>query len=184
MANTFKSKQVVTPEGRLLFPALFEPKAFENSTVEKYSCVLAFDADADLSLLINEVREAAKAAGLDKGARNPLCKGDDKVAEWGDAFAGKTYIRIATQFKPFVCDRNKQEIIDPSKVYSGCYARAVVHAYPYNKVGNKGVSFGLDSIQITRDGERLGTSGAASAALFDELPDAPKAAAADPFADL
>ena len=130
------------------------------------------------------MREAAKAAGLGQGARNPICSGDEKVAEWGAEFAGKTYIRVSTQFQPYVCDRQKVEILDQNKVYSGCYARAVVHAYAYNKMGNKGVSLGLDSIQITRDGERLGSSGAASAALFDELPDAPKAPAADPFADL
>ena len=183
MAKT--TKQIVTPEGRLLFPALFEPKAFENSTVEKYSAVLVFDADADLSALIAEIRNVAVAAGLDKSARNPICNGDEKVADWGSEFSGKTYIRISSQFQPFVCDRQKAEILDSKKVYSGCYARAVVHAYAYNKMGNKGVSLGLDSIQITRDGERLGTTGAASAALFDELPDAaPKAAAQDPFADL
>ena len=49
--------------------------------------------------------------------------------------------------------------------------------------GNRGVSFGFDAIQITREGEHLG-GGAASVSMFDDLPDTDKAASEDIFAGL
>lgn len=53
-------------------------------------------------------------------------------------------------------DRNRQEILDQSEVYSGCYARANISFYAYNTNGNKGIACGLNAIQKTRDGESLG----------------------------
>ena len=46
----------------------------------------------------------------------------------------------------------------------------MIHAYGYDTKGNKGVSFGLDAVQVTRAGERLG-GGAAAVGMFDALPD-------------
>jgi hypothetical protein len=68
-------------------------------------------------------------------------------------------------------DRRKQEILDESKVWSGCYARAVVAPYGYDKMGNKGVAFGLDAVQILREGEQVAGTGMAAVRLFDEVAD-------------
>lgn len=45
--------------------------------------------------------------------------------------------------------------MDPSEVYSGCYMRATLTAYAYDKGGGKGVSFGLQNLMKVKDGEPL-----------------------------
>lgn len=171
MAKDYQSVQ--TPEFRLCFPNLFKPTSFEGSTRETYNCVMVFPKDADLSKL----KELAKAAFQKafpngaKGARSPFRDGNEKVDEWGEVFGDATFIRVSSNLKPPVADRKKHLIVDEEQVYSGCYARAVVHAFAYDVKGNKGISFGLDAVQILRDGERLGGGGLAAVNMFDDLDD-------------
>ena len=168
MARDYQT--VLTPEFRLCFPNLFKPTSFEGSTRETYNCVMVFPKDADLAPL----KEIAKAAfnktfphGA-KGARSPFRDGNEKVDDWGEVFKDATFIRAASNIKPGVADRRKRLITDEEQVYSGVYARAIVHAFAYDVKGNKGVSFGLDAIQITREGEHLG-GGAAAINMFEDL---------------
>ena len=42
-------------------------------------------------------------------------------------------------------------------LYGGMYARAAIAAFAYDTKGNKGISFGLNAIQIVKDGEPLGS---------------------------
>ena len=178
-----KNKYIQTPEFRLVFPALFTPRAYEGSSKEKYSCIMLFAKGTDLSALKEACKEAYEAEFPQgaKGARSPLCDGNEKVDEWGEAFRDAIYVRASSIMKPGVCDRRKALITEPDVVYSGQYARAMVHAYAYNTMGNKGVSIGLDAVQIVRDGEPLG-GGAAMVNSFDDLgegesgSDAPKTA--------
>ena len=58
--------------------------------------------------------------------------------------------------KPGIVDRQLNEIIDSTEVYSGCYARASINFFPYNQAGNKGIACGLNNIQKLEDGEYLG----------------------------
>ena len=175
--------KLVTPEARLLFPNLFEPTQFEESGKATYNALLVFPAGTDISALAEAVKRCA-TAGLRNtaGARNPIRDGNEKVEEWGEVFRDAKYIRISSQFEPAVVDRQRQAILDPKQVYSGCYARAAVRCYAYDTKGNRGVSFGFDAIQITREGEHLG-GGAASVAMFYDLP-ASDTGAVDPFASL
>jgi hypothetical protein len=57
--------------------------------------------------------------------------------------------------RPGIVDANLQEIISEDDFYSGCYARATLTAFAYDKLGNKGVAFGLQNIQKLKDGEHL-----------------------------
>lgn len=47
-------------------------------------------------------------------------------------------------------DGKPLEIKDPTKIWSGCWGRMVVHPFAYDTNGNKGVSFGLDGIQVVK----------------------------------
>jgi hypothetical protein len=47
-------------------------------------------------------------------------------------------------------------ILDQADLYSGCYVRASINLYPFNKNGNKGIGAGLNNIQKLADGEPLG----------------------------
>lgn len=165
---------VQTPEFRLCFPNLFKPTSFEGSTRETYNCVMVFPKDADLSKL----KEIAKAAfnkafpNGAKGVRSPFRDGNEKADDWGEVFKDAIFIRASSNIKPGVADRRKRLITEEEQVYSGCYARAIVHAFAYDVKGNKGVSFGLEAIQIVREGEHLG-GGAAAVNMFEDLGDDP-----------
>jgi hypothetical protein len=53
-----------------------------------------------------------------------------------------------------VVDQRRNAISkEDNTFFSGCYARASLVAFAYDKMGNKGVSFALQNIQKTRDGE-------------------------------
>ncbi len=83
--------------------------------------------------------------------------------------AGKKFAAMTTTRKPGVVDRNKKPITDQEQFYAGCYARALVHAYPYaHKKGGKGVSFGLINVQKVRDGEPFGASRIAPEDSFED----------------
>lgn len=162
-----KREQILTPEGRLSFVNVFKPSSYEGGK-ETYNCVLIIPKTTNIEALKDAIRKCAVEAGLQKGARVPICDGDLKAEEWGEAFKDSWYMRASSQFKPAVVDAKKQEIIVESQVYSGCYGRLVVAPYSYDTKGNKGVSFGLDAVQVLRDGEKLGGSGKALA-LFGEV---------------
>ena len=175
--------KVLTPEARLMFPHFFEPYSGIEGAEEKYSAVLLFEAGADLTGLKEAVQKAAAGLKSKAGARNPICSGDERAEEWGEVFKGAKYIRVSSRFQPAIVDTDRSDILDKSKLYSGCYVRAVIRAYPYDKAGNRGVAFGVEAVQFLRDGEALGGS-RASVALFDDGK-APSAAPVsdDPFAE-
>lgn len=157
---------VLTPEFRLSYPALFEMREYQGKS--SYSLTMVFAKGADLT----QLKAAAKAA-LDakfpngcKNPRSPFQNGNDRVDEWGESFRDTTYVRAQSKYQPKVVDANRVEILDPDKVYPGCYCRALVAPYAYDNAGNRGVAFSLEAVQFLRDGERLG--GGASVSMFDD----------------
>lgn len=175
--------KVVTPICTLLYPHLFEPTAFEEGKTPTYNCVLLFDKGADLTDLVNTVRACAKDnLRNSEGARNPIRDGNEKLAEWGEHFRDRKYIRISSKFVPTRIDRNRQPLMDSDEWYSGAQVRAVINAFAYDTKGNKGVSFGFSAIQKVRDGENL-SGGGADVSLFGDLPEETNSALTDPFAD-
>ena len=149
-------EKVMTPEFRCSFANVFEPKAFPGQE-PKYSIVMLFDKTTDLS----ELKALAKAAGDEKwpdpakrptGLRNPFRDGDVDKPDM-DGYQGKVFISANSKMKPGVVDQKCVPIISTEEFYSGCYARATVVAYAYDKAGNRGVGFGLQNIQKTRDGD-------------------------------
>lgn len=69
---------------------------------------------------------------------------------------GAFFLNIKSSQRPGVVDQNVQDIIDPVDFYGGCYARASVQASAYDIKGNKGVSFWMQNVQKTSDGESFG----------------------------
>jgi hypothetical protein len=50
----------------------------------------------------------------------------------------------------------KEEVLDPTEVYSGCHALASISFYAFNSNGNKGIACSLNNILKVADGEPLG----------------------------
>jgi hypothetical protein len=164
MAND--RKIVMTPEFILSFPSLFEMREYQGKS--SYQITMVFPKGTDLTALKQAAKECldAKFPNGCKNPNNPFGKGDDKVDEWGKIFEEAVYVRAQTQFAPKVVDQNRVEILDADKVYAGCYCRALVAPYAYDKAGNRGVGFGLEAVQFLRDGERIG--GGVNLDMFDD----------------
>lgn len=160
-------KRVVIEGARLSWPKLFKPEARPGSSEEKYSAMLLIPKSAEkvmekLWAAEQEALEAGKSSRFN--GRVPtkdysiIHDGDDEeVAEDYPERKGHWFMSVSasTKFKPAVVDKSLNKIIDESEVYSGVYANVSVTAFPYNQEGNKGVSFGLNNVQILGYGDPL-----------------------------
>lgn len=149
------SNQVMTPEFRVSFPYVFERGKGMDGKEGKYSVTMLFGDGADLSELKKAAAEVVKATWGDKppsNIRSPFRDQADKADKDGYE-PGRIFINATSKERPGLVDQSLNDIIDSSEFYAGCYARATVRAYAYDRNGNRGVAFGLQNIQKLRDGE-------------------------------
>ncbi len=166
-----ESKIGKSPEGKLHYPNLFEARVNPLNGRSEYSTVLVFNADADLSDLKRIISDAIKekwGGKIPDGFRSPLRKGNEDRAGKED-YEDKIFVNIKSQFKPGVVNHKVEPILDPTEIYSGCYAKATVTAYSYDMMGNKGVSLSLQNVQKTRDGEPLAGSRNSAESEFEPV---------------
>lgn len=171
MPKKEKVKAVVTPMFRCSFVDIVE----KNTMSDKYKITMMFDKDTD----IMEIKKMAKAArmakwpnALPKGFQNPFKIVDnmDEDEKYDGYEPGMIVLSAISASRPGVVNKKKQQIdveeLD-SHLYSGCYARASITAFPYDTKGNKGVSFGVNAIMVVKDGDPLGSKMNPEAAFAD-----------------
>jgi hypothetical protein len=151
--------KVMTPKFRVSFPNVFKAKAIEEGQDPKFSMAMLFDDEADLSAMKKAAQDAIKAKWPDKskrpkGLRNPFRDATEKLQFEGYE-EGITFVTASSKQKPGLVDQQRDDILDYEDFYAGCYARATLLAFPYDTMGNKGVSFLLSNIQKLADGEPL-----------------------------
>lgn len=192
------STKVVTGKVRLSYPTLFKARAAEEGQDPKFSVEILIPKSDTKT--IAKIRKAQNAAATAPGADKKL---GNVVPTWGDEkFPGKKFtdtlrdgddedesdgrperaghwfmnIRSSAQYKPGVVDKDLDNVIDESEVYGGVYARVSMTAFAFSTQGNKGVSFGLNSVQVLGYGEPFGAPREDAAETFAddfEDPDAP-----------
>ena len=182
---------MITPEAIISYPHLFTPDSFdgdENSDDAKYSAAFIFVEDTDISGLEKVVIDTAvdrwgpkaKAALVSGKLRNPL-RTDIKPGYP----EGSTFLNARSKNRPGVVsqvpdasnDGKPTVITDKDAIVAGARVFAAISAFAYDHKGNKGVSFGLDHVQLIRpptEEERLDGRVAAADAF-----DADKNAVAD-----
>lgn len=172
--------KVVTGVVRLSYAHLFEP--FSQNPGEsdpKFSTVILIPkTDKATVRKIKDAIEAAKENGKAKwGGKIPpnvaitLHDGDEEAdLERNPEYEGHFYMSVSSKQRPGLVDQAVNPILDSTELYSGCYARVSINAFPYLYSGKKGVSFGLNHVQKVRDGEPLGGRTRAEDD-FDELDD-------------
>lgn len=161
MANQVNTK-VVTGKIRMSYANLFTARAIAEGQEPKYSlCVLIPKSDKETINKINSAIDAAKKAGaslwggkIPANLKTPLRDGDEERSDQAE-YAGHYFLNATSKQKPGIVDRNLNEIIDPSEVYSGCYGRVSLNFYAFNQAGNKGIGCGLQNVQKLADGESL-----------------------------
>jgi hypothetical protein len=164
-----------TPVGTVAFPVLANPKPAKNSTNPDnllYSLVLLF-TEADMQTpefkalqkaVIETCFEALgkeKASLLIKDKKIKLGIRED-VESSGFPTEYKCFIRMKTKNKPGMVDRFADPktgkpipLADPSDLYSGSKARCLVSLKYWDIDGGKSVTWYVNHIQKTGDGERI-----------------------------
>jgi hypothetical protein len=187
--------KVVTGRVRLSFPNLFKARAAEEGQDAKFSVEILIPKGDTKT--VAKIRNAQNAAANSEKGRKAL---GDAIPTWGaEKFPHKKFsdtlrdgddedeqdgrperaghwfmnARSAEQYKPQVVNKDLEPILDQSEVYGGVYARVSLSAYAYSTQGNKGVSFGLNSVQILGYGEPLGAAREKAEEVFgDDFEDA------------
>lgn len=165
---------VITPEFRAAFVGVFRPTApRENPNgAKKYSIRAVFMPGSDLSVLKAQAQQAAVdkwGTNIPKSIRSPFRTNeelDNPIPGIPDDAVVMTF-SAAEDRRPGIVDSQLQDIIDESEVYSGAWFRAQVRAYAYEASGNRGVSFGLQNVQKTRDDDPLGKGKMPANKAFD-----------------
>ena len=168
-----------TTPARISYAKIFKPEKNDLSGKEEYSCmVLIPKADTKtVSALKNAIKTAIKGRFGDKqpkGIRIPLRDGDKtgdggvpSGAEAGQAPYGDHYfINCKNTRPPTIVDQKRRDVLDPNQIVSGDYVRVSVNAFGYDNK-SKGVSFGLNAVQLVRKGDPLGGSFNAQNAFVD-----------------
>jgi hypothetical protein len=158
--------RVVTGKVRLSYVHLFEPYSNNPEQDPKYSVTILIPKSDTATL--SKIEKAIAAAAEDGktktfGGRIPgnlkttLHDGDEEAdLERNPEYAGHMYMAMSSKARPGIVDADLNPVLDPASVYSGCYARVSINAFPYSTQGNKGISFGLNNVQFLEDGEPLG----------------------------
>ena len=157
---------VMTPIGVLYFPALFTPRGNRDNPAQapRFSTVLMFDELGVQSSAYQDMRQAvmeaitekfgaAKAAdaGFVRSLRLPFRQCAEKT--YAGFEEGHVYISAWAKgdgAAPGVVDLMGTPLVVPGDVYGGQLARLTVRAFAYDSNGNKGVSFGLEHVQIVK----------------------------------
>lgn len=157
--------RVVTGKVRLSYVHLFEPHSNKKDQEPRYSCTILIPKSDRVTIgKIKAAIEVAKEEGKSKhfGGKIPsnlkttLHDGDEEAdLDRNPEYAGHYYMAMSSKTKPGVVDVDLNPILDSTQVYSGCYARVSINAFPYSNE-SKGISFGLNNVQFLEDGEPLG----------------------------
>ena len=157
--------KVVTGIVRGSFLNLFEARAAQPGQDPKYSMVILIPK-ADKKTL--EAIASAQEAAADKkwGSKRPpkvnltLHDGDGVKPESGEPYGpeckGHMVISASTKQAPGVVDAQLNPILDKMQCVSGDYFRVSLNFFGYEMSGKKGVSAGLQNVQLIRKGDPLG----------------------------
>jgi hypothetical protein len=155
-------RRIITPKLRLSYPHLFTPKKRDDDDEEpKFSTAMIFEAGTDLKAMKAVALEVAQsrwqnAADLIRSGkvRWPFRDDAEEVADKGYP-EGCTFMNANSKTRPGVVNALTEVVTDPDEAYAGRYAKISLTAYTYDVKGNRGVTFGLNNVQLLEHGERL-----------------------------
>ena len=160
-AKLLESGNLLTPKGRMVYPSLFNPSLPRGETDKdkaKYQITLLIPKGSDITALKDAVKETMDENVSEKmrkttKIKTPFLKTEDqpRFAEYAEDFP--VLIRFNAKFKPDVVtpkgDRTVTEEEEADEVYSGRWARVSCRAFFYDHpTGGKGVSLGLQNVQL------------------------------------
>lgn len=157
------STEITTGTVRFSYLNVFKPRAFEGKEPE-YSVTLLIPKDDKKTIrkirdaIEEQIQEGISSKWNGKkpgGLWNPLRDGDDEKADEHPEYEGMYFVNAKSKTKPILLDEYKDEIVDETELYSGCWGRAVIAFYPFNNT-LKGIGVALNALQKKRDDEPFG----------------------------
>lgn len=179
------SGNIITCEGRMMHPHFYKatlPQNEKDQLKARFQGSLVFPASTvnggGLQLLI----DAVEAAAVDKWGsdyktkykvKKPFLKSEDQPKMVDIAAEFPVFIRCNSKERPQVITAAGKNVDDESLVYPGRWARYSVRAYAYDHPqGGKGVSLGLQNVQLLRDDERFAGGRASADSEFETVAEA------------
>lgn len=162
--------------GILSFPNLFQARSRAENSDPVYSAVLIispeFQKSPAFKAMKNACLEVAKAEWGERlklaDVRMPFRDGAEKSGQWAGYNDGDIFISPWSKTKPGIVDSNRQEVLLPEQVWAGQKVRMNITPFAWTNSGKKGVSFGLNHVQIvSSDMPRIDGRGKASD-VFDD----------------
>lgn len=186
------SDLIKTGKVRFSFCNVFTPRTIDEGA-SKYSVTMLIQkSDVEtlqrikngMTKTLQEATQSLFGGTVPAVPKIPLYDGDGLRPcgePFGDECKGCYVITAGSIQKPEIVDKDLQEIMSASEFYSGCYGRATIRFFAYNKNGNKGVGCGLGNIQKLEDGQPLGSRTNAKDDFSDSTPKANSQQAVDPI---
>lgn len=156
---------------RLTFPNLFTPQETQAGG-EKYNCAILFPPGVDFTPLYQAYYQkcgemfseywnphANNGQGGYSGLHSPFRDQGEKAHQYSGYTPGCVFMSPGSKFKPPIVDARMNPVVDENRVYAGVWAILSVNAYVYGKSPpqpKKGVSFGMQSVMLVADDDRLG----------------------------
>lgn len=172
MAKEKNPLLVVLSTHRVSYVNIKEPSSFDDNGKAYYDCTFLIDKghpDEDKIKAAIKAAYTANKESVFKGVPltspklwNPLRDGDEYADEReaegksAEEYRGKMFIKAKSESQPKAFYSDKQDILDLDEVYSGCFCRGVIKCSTFNKNGNRGFSFWLNSLMKMDEGERMG----------------------------
>jgi hypothetical protein len=150
-----------TPYAILSFPHLFTPDPRSEGAEPVYSCALLFTAEAQQSKEYKAMQAAVATLAAEKFPTTPVKNiqlpfKDAGQKTYNGYEPGMTYISPWSKGKPGIVDVRLQDVLDPAEIWAGQIVRAHIAPFSWTNSGKKGISFGLQHLQlIKRDAPRI-----------------------------
>jgi len=170
-----------TPYGTLAFPHLFQPKErSEGDGKPVFSATVIFSPAQQKMPAFKAMQDACIEAAKKefgekialKDVRMPFRDAGEKADKYNGFEAGDIFINPWTKNKPGVCNAQRQDILLPEEVWAGQLVRFNVTPFAWVNSGKKGVSFGLNHVQLVKiDTPRIDGRASAEKSFDDGLVD-------------
>lgn len=172
-----RSYKITTGEAILSYAHIFEPAPDLNGNL-KYSCSLIFPKNSKTPGLIKETLgkmfeddDVKSVIGNTRNFAHPLMHDGDTERPDDPAYKGSYYINAKSNsdHRPRLFDRERNELVDPEDLYSGCWVQAVLVLFPYAHKGSKGISASLVALRKLKDGKRLSGVSVSDSDFSDDM---------------
>lgn len=180
---TRNGSQVITGEVRLSYVHLLEPQEDDYGNSKYQARILIPNDDTETLDALREAKKVVIKEQMAKkwGGQMPKVFADSlKDCNKDTTLDGEIYAdkdeNERDKFAVNASSRNPIEVVNASmrpatdsEVYSGVYARVVIQPFLYMNKGKRGIGYGLQAVQIIRDGEPLSGGKVSAKSVFSAV---------------